>query len=488
MAVLVRRAIRLRGQFAYTRADFARAVEILAEGDLASTGSRTRRSPTGAEAFANLVDRPAEYAKVLLSPVMSEPALPRHRRVRLHRRLGGARARRATASASSPSTSRPTRGGSRCCSDAEQLAAVPHVAGDISDLDAVERALDEHGITNVIHLAALQVPFCRADPPLGARVNVLGTVNVFEAVRRRRDRMAPVVYASSIAAFDAPEEAPEPSMSGHPGTIYGVYKRANESTASVYRAENGVPSVGLRPHTVYGVGRDQGLTSAPTTAMLAAAAGVPYTIPYGGAASSSSRATSRVRSSPRSLSGHDGATVHNLPGPRVTIAEVIDAIAEAVPGASIGFDDAGCRSPRRSTRARSPSSSRASPRRRSPRASLDDRALPLAPRRRALLTPQRPRRRDEQRRACARLWADRFGRPDPKIVCVGLNYAAHAGESGGEPPKAPLLFGKFANTLLWDGDPIVLPPGVGHVDAEAELAVVIGETRERACRRRARWT
>ena len=73
------------------------------------------------------------------------------------------------------------------------------------------------------------------------------------------------------------------------------------------------------------------------------------------------------------------------------------------------------------------------------------------------------------------LWAERFGRPDPKIVCVGLNYAAHAGESGGEAPTAPLLFAKFSNTLRWDGDPIVLQPGVGHVDAEAELAVVIGE-------------
>jgi 2-keto-4-pentenoate hydratase/2-oxohepta-3-ene-1,7-dioic acid hydratase in catechol pathway len=77
------------------------------------------------------------------------------------------------------------------------------------------------------------------------------------------------------------------------------------------------------------------------------------------------------------------------------------------------------------------------------------------------------------------LWAERFGRPDPKIVCVGLNYAAHAGESGGEAPTSPLLFAKFANTLLSDGDPIVLQPGVGHVDAEAELAVVIGETASR---------
>jgi 2-keto-4-pentenoate hydratase/2-oxohepta-3-ene-1,7-dioic acid hydratase in catechol pathway len=73
-------------------------------------------------------------------------------------------------------------------------------------------------------------------------------------------------------------------------------------------------------------------------------------------------------------------------------------------------------------------------------------------------------------------WQSRFGRSEPKIVCVGLNYDEHAGESGMELPKAPLLFGKFANALCGDGDPIVLPEGIGHVDAEAELAVVIGRT------------
>jgi len=82
-------------------------------------------------------------------------------------------------------------------------------------------------------------------------------------------------------------------------------------------------------------------------------------------------------------------------------------------------------------------------------------------------------------------WAARFGRPDPKIVCVGLNYRDHAGESKVELPKAPLLFGKFANTLCGDGDPILLPDGIGHVDAEAELAVVIGERASRVSEKQA---
>jgi 2,4-didehydro-3-deoxy-L-rhamnonate hydrolase len=72
-------------------------------------------------------------------------------------------------------------------------------------------------------------------------------------------------------------------------------------------------------------------------------------------------------------------------------------------------------------------------------------------------------------------WQKRYGCRNPRIVCVGLNYGAHAGESGGELPKAPLLFAKFSNTLVGDGDPVVLPADIGHVDAEAELAVVMGE-------------
>lgn len=76
-------------------------------------------------------------------------------------------------------------------------------------------------------------------------------------------------------------------------------------------------------------------------------------------------------------------------------------------------------------------------------------------------------------------WGDRFGTRDPKIVCVGLNYRHHAAEQAAEAPTAPLLFAKFANTLCGDGDSILLPPAIGHVDAEAELAVVIGERAQR---------
>jgi 2,4-didehydro-3-deoxy-L-rhamnonate hydrolase len=66
-----------------------------------------------------------------------------------------------------------------------------------------------------------------------------------------------------------------------------------------------------------------------------------------------------------------------------------------------------------------------------------------------------------------------------KIVCVGLNYLDHAQEGGMELPKAPLLFSKWPNTLIGDGDTIVLPPESKEVDYEAELGVVIGTTAKR---------
>jgi threonine dehydrogenase-like Zn-dependent dehydrogenase len=68
MAIAVRRSISVRGQFAYARADFARAVEILAEGDLDLSWVSDAPLAAGARAFADLVERPAEQAKVLLVP------------------------------------------------------------------------------------------------------------------------------------------------------------------------------------------------------------------------------------------------------------------------------------------------------------------------------------------------------------------------------------------------------------------------------------
>jgi UDP-glucuronate 4-epimerase len=208
----------------------------------------------------------------------------------------------------------------------DELAALARVDGDVTDLAHLERVLDEHDVTGVIHLAALQVPFVRDDPVAGAAVNVSGTVNVFEAVRRRGDGMGPVVYASSIAAV---AEAGE-----YPSTLYGVYKLANEGTAAAYHADFGVSSVGLRPHTVYGPGRDQGLTSAPTVAMVAAAQGREHHVPFGGALQLQYIADAGEAFVRASEVRGEGASVHNLDGPVATVQEIIAAIERAAPEAA----------------------------------------------------------------------------------------------------------------------------------------------------------
>ena len=75
----------------------------------------------------------------------------------------------------------------------------------------------------------------------------------------------------------------------------------------------------------------------------------------------------------------------------------------------------------------------------------------------------------------ATFWQEQFGLDGPrKIICVGLNYHDHAAEGGFEPPAAPLLFAKFGTSLIGPDEAIVIPPETTHVDAEAELALVIG--------------
>ncbi len=85
--------------------------------------------------------------------------------------------------------------------------------------------------------------------------------------------------------------------------------------------------------------------------------------------------------------------------------------------------------------------------------------------------------------AISEVWQELFSRATPgKIICIGLNYRRHADEASQELPTSPLLFGKFANTVIGNGEAIVLPAESTHVDAEAELVVVIGKRASRVGR------
>jgi nucleoside-diphosphate-sugar epimerase len=168
----------------------------------------------------------------------------------------------------------------------DQLDWIRFVGGDVTDLPRLIQVLRDQSITHVIHLAGLQVPICRADPLLGAKVNVLGTLAVFEAVRQAGTQIERLIYASSAAVFGPPEAYPPGSLGDgaplRPTTHYGYFKCCNEGNARTYFQDHHLSSIGLRPWTVYGVGRDFGMTSEPTKAIKSLALGRRYHISYGG--------------------------------------------------------------------------------------------------------------------------------------------------------------------------------------------------------------
>jgi UDP-glucuronate 4-epimerase len=217
----------------------------------------------------------------------------------------------------------------------EERARVTLVEGDVTDAAVVGDTLDEHGITNVVHLAALQVPFCRADPERGARVNVHGTVVVFEAIKKRLNRIRGLAYASSTAVYNEADPSPAPESGGTaPSTLYGVFKLANEGTARVYWNDDDVASIGIRPYVVYGPGRDQGLTSGPSLAMAAAARGEGFTIAYGGTAQYDYAPDVGRAFALASRAATSDAHVANFPGVPSSMQEVVDAIESTAPGAA----------------------------------------------------------------------------------------------------------------------------------------------------------
>ncbi|OWK39185.1 NAD-dependent epimerase/dehydratase family protein [Fimbriiglobus ruber] len=220
----------------------------------------------------------------------------------------------------------------------EQTRRVTFVPGDVTDLAALTTALTKHKITHIIHLAGLQVPTCRADPMLGAKVNVLGTLAVFEAAKALGDQVQRIVYASSAAVFGGPDKYPAGPQGDDvnlvPSTHYGVFKCCNEGNARIYFQDHGITSVGLRPWTVYGAGRDLGMTSEPTKAIKAALLGRPYHINFGGWTDFQyvdDVARAFILSATRP---YKGSKSYNLRGAVVQLADFHAALCQVLPEAA----------------------------------------------------------------------------------------------------------------------------------------------------------
>ncbi|MBB74703.1 MAG: NAD-dependent dehydratase [Planctomycetaceae bacterium] len=170
--------------------------------------------------------------------------------------------------------------------DTAYHSRVEWIAGDVTDLDRLQEAVEQAQPRQIIHLAALQTPDCQAQPLVGMDVNVTGTVNLFRSAAQASAPIDRVVFASSAAVYGQRSLYPSDSVSVTaaylPPNLYGYWKVAGEGIAQAFHQQTGIPTVSLRLATTYGPGRDQGLTSAPTTAIKSAALKTPYRLPYQG--------------------------------------------------------------------------------------------------------------------------------------------------------------------------------------------------------------
>jgi len=226
--------------------------------------------------------------------------------------------------------------------DEEAMAQVTFAQLDVTDLKAVQTLVEGEGITHIIHLAGLQVPFCRANPSLGSQVNVVGTVNIFEAARKYQDQVRGLAYASSLAVLGPARLYPETPVPDnaplHPETLYGVYKQANEHTARIYWQDWGIGSVGLRPYIVYGVARDQGMTSDIAKAILAAVAEQPFHIKFGGPVALQYADDVARMFIESARASYQGAAACNLRNDVIEVEAFVERVQAAVPGSHLTYE------------------------------------------------------------------------------------------------------------------------------------------------------
>lgn len=217
----------------------------------------------------------------------------------------------------------------------DERARTHWVMGDILETEDVENVVTTARITAIIHLASLLIPAVAARPVRGAMVNVGGMASILEIMRKHRDQLRSLVYASSSAVF-GDESLYRDGIARNedvrrPRSMYGVYKMTNEEMARVFWEGESVSSVGLRPYIVYGPGRLQGTSSFPSRAMYYAALGEAAEIPFGGSATYQHVEDVAAAFINASMMDVQNAKVFNLGGTTASMEQIIHAIEQIVP-------------------------------------------------------------------------------------------------------------------------------------------------------------
>lgn len=215
---------------------------------------------------------------------------------------------------------------------------------DALDEAALRAAFDED-VTHVIHLVGLLRPASEIRAADSIRLSVGALLNALSCARRTTGRHLPLVYSSAGAVYGSLDNHPGGRVTAasvpRPKDHYGVQRLTMELSAEVFWRDHGVSSVGLRPWIVYGPGRENGYTASPSLAMLAAAAGAPYRIAFGGrgvyhhvadVARAFILASRAVPARP---------VVANIPGETLHMSELVGHIVRGFPDgrSSLEFED-----------------------------------------------------------------------------------------------------------------------------------------------------
>lgn len=221
------------------------------------------------------------------------------------------------------------------------------VAGDVTDPTEVVRAVGEHDVTHVVHLAALLTTAAEADPRAALEVNVEGTNNVFEAARAFPDRIERVAWASSAAVYAPPENYDGTVTEDYlvyPDTLYGATKAYNEHQARTYHEEFGVSHVGVRPTVAYGPYRETGGSAFLVDLIEKPALGEPFAVDYGDQVIDwqyVEDVAQSLRLAAFAPEADLSRRVYNVRGENATIREAAETVRRVIPDADIEVTDAG---------------------------------------------------------------------------------------------------------------------------------------------------
>lgn len=217
---------------------------------------------------------------------------------------------------------------SRGLSNITERPGVNWVRGDILDKGSLLDAMRGHGVTHVLHTAAMRTSDCKVDPVRATEVNVGGTVNVLEAAREYGG-VERFVFLSTGAVYAVPEGGAFVDEKSETCGLnaYTASKMAAEAMVECYARSYGLRSTVIRPQVIYGPSRGRdGSTAGVSVAIREALAGNKFTIPFGGRMYF--HYTGDVgRFVGRSLFLQKGDyEVYNLPGESLHVSEIAAAL------------------------------------------------------------------------------------------------------------------------------------------------------------------